>query len=147
MHGKGPLRLHWSTDLLVRQTRSNQVLRVECAERCSHSGSDPDDAFFHAWPKQGNPKFAAENHLGTAHRGWATGMGRAIMLHLFDRRCCMIDHAAPMGGLTISVHLPLQRASARERMCFFCDGARLCPALTGSYYLSRGAIYSNEIVR
>jgi hypothetical protein len=44
------------------------------------------------------------------------------MFHLFDRRCCMIADAPFMGGLTISVHLFLQRLSTRQRMSFFCDG-------------------------
>jgi hypothetical protein len=98
MHGGGPLRLHCTTDLLVRRTQSNQVLRVKSAEGCHDSGSDSDDALFHAWPKHSDPKVAAKKQLGTAHGGRAAGMGRAIMLHLFDRRYCIIHAAAPTGG-------------------------------------------------
>jgi hypothetical protein len=109
---KEPPRLRRMGRLFVRRTQSNQVLRVKCAEGCHDSGSDPDDAFFHAWPKHGDPKVAAKKQLGTAHGGRAAGMGRAIMLHLFDRRCCIIHHPTATGVLTISVHLPLQRVSA-----------------------------------
>jgi hypothetical protein len=111
MDGEGSLKLHRSTDPLVRRTQLNQVLRVECAERCCDTRPDPDDAFFYAWPKHGDPKVAAEKQLRTAHGGRAAGMSHVIMLHLFDRHCCMIHGAAPTGGLTISVHLRLQRAS------------------------------------
>jgi hypothetical protein len=93
----------------------NQVLRVECSEGCCDRRSYSDDAFFHAGSKHGDPKIATEKQLRTAHGRRAAGMVRAIMLHLFDRRCCMIHYAAFMGGLTI-VHLPLQRVSARDRM-------------------------------
>jgi len=124
-HGGRSLRLNRRPDLLVRLTRSNHVLRVECAKGCWDSGSDPDDAFFHARPKHSDPKVAAEKQLGTAHRGGAAGTGRAIMLHLFNRRCCPIHDRAPKASLTISIHLPLQRVSARTQMDFFEGGCKI----------------------
>jgi hypothetical protein len=51
------------------------VLRVKCAERGGDSRPYPCDAFFHVWPKQCDPKFAAKKQLGrrTADGlpGWA----------------------------------------------------------------------------
>jgi hypothetical protein len=38
------------------------------------------------------------------------------MFHLFARLGCMVPDAAFMGGLTISVHLLLERLSVRDRM-------------------------------
>jgi hypothetical protein len=35
---------------------------------------------------------------------------------LLARRRCIIDDVAPLGVLAISVHLRLERVSARERM-------------------------------
>ena len=83
--------------LFVRQTQCNQVLRVKCAERGRDSRPDPNDAFFHVWPKQCDPKIAANEEFGAAHGGRAAGMGRPIMLHFFDRRCGIIHNAARWG--------------------------------------------------
>ena len=106
MPGEGALWFRRSTDCLVRRMRSNQVLRVERAERCCDSRSDSDDAFFDAWPKHCDPKVATEKQLRAAQRRRGAGIGLAINLHLFDCRRCTILGAAPRGGLTI-VHLPL----------------------------------------
>jgi hypothetical protein len=35
---------------------------------------------------------------------------------LLDCRCCIVHGTAPIEGPTISVHLPLQRVRARDRM-------------------------------
>jgi hypothetical protein len=116
MHGEGLLRLHRNVDLLVRRTHAGTVLRIECAEGCRDGWPDAYDALLYSGPKQCNPKIAAKEQLRAAHRGRAPGIGRAISLHLLDRRCCIIHGAAPIEGPTISVHLPLQRVSARDRM-------------------------------
>ena len=116
MHGEGLLRLHRKIDLLVRRTQPTQILRVECAEGCRDGWPDAYDALLYSGPKQCNPKIAAKEQLRAAHRGRAPGIGRAISLHLLDRRCCIIHGAAPIEGSTISVHLRLQRVSARDRM-------------------------------
>src|SRR5215475_12217851 len=116
MYGKGSLRFHRSTNILVRRRNRNQILHVESAERCCDSRPDPDDPFSHAWPKHGDPKIATKKQLGMAHVGRAAGVVSAIMLHFFGRGYCMIHDATRMGGLTICVHLPLQRLSMRSRM-------------------------------
>ena len=92
------------SDRLVVRTQSGQILRVECPQRCCDSRPDSDDAFFHAWPKQRDPKIATKKQLGAAHRGWATGMSRAIMLHLLDRSGCIIDDAALRPRVTVLLH-------------------------------------------
>jgi hypothetical protein len=162
MHGEGLVRLHRRTNRLVRRTQSTQVLRVERPEGCRDGGPDPDNAFFHAWPKHSDPKLASKKQLGTAHRGRAAGMRRAIALHLFDRRSCVVRNAAPTGNMTVSVHLRLQRAPGRDWMGFSNCGvsarsdfhlwdnppcARLCDCLPGRYILKRAAIPSNYVVR
>ena len=113
MHGEGLLRLHRKIDLLVRRTQSNLVLRIECAEGCCDGWPDAYDALLYSGPKQCDPKIAAKEQLRAAHRGRAPGMGRAISLHLLDRRPRMVHDLPPMGrrSLTISVHSRLQRAS------------------------------------
>jgi hypothetical protein len=116
MYGKGSLKFHRSTDLFVRRLNRNEVLRVECTERCCDGWPYPDDSLFHAGPKHGDPKIATKKQLGTAHGRRAAGMVRAIMFHFLGRRCGMIHDASRMGGLTICVHLPLQRLSMRGRM-------------------------------
>lgn len=50
---------------------------------------DPYDAFFHAWPKQSDPKFAAKKQLWLAHGGWAARVSRAVMLYLLNCRGCI----------------------------------------------------------
>lgn len=114
MYGERSLRLYWRIGLFVRHV--NQVLRVKCAERCRYSLADANDPFFHAWPKQCNPQIAAKQQLRATHSGGTLRMGRAINVHLLARRRCIIDDVAPLGVLAISVHLRLERVSARERM-------------------------------
>lgn len=95
----------------VRRTQCYQILRVKCAERGRDGRPDPNNAFFHVWAEQCDPKIAANEEFGASHGGRASRMGRPIMLYFFDRRCGIIHNAARMGSLTISVHLRLQRAS------------------------------------
>jgi hypothetical protein len=104
MHGEGLLRLDRKIDLLVRRTQSNQVLRVECAEGCRDGWPDAYDALLYSGPKQCNPKIAAKEQLRAAHRGRAPWMGRAINLHLLDRRPCIVQKAAPTRSVTVCVH-------------------------------------------
>lgn len=145
MHGEGLLRLH--RKVLGRRTQSNQVLGVECTERYQDIGPDPDDAFFHAWPKYGDPKLAAKQQLGTAHGRRTTGMGHAVLVHLLDCRGCII-HASPTRSVTIFVHLhPTTRVYGRldvNLLAVVClpgsdfhlyknpPCARLCGLLTGA---------------
>lgn len=108
---KEPVRLRRSGRPFVTRTQRNQILLVKCAERGRDCRPDPYDAFFHVWAEQCDPKIAAKEELGTAHGGGASRMGRAIMLHLLNGRCRMVHDGAPTGGLTITVHPRLQRAS------------------------------------
>ena len=95
----------------VRRTQCYQILRVKCAERGRDGRPDPNNAFFHVWAEQCDPKIAANEEFGASHGGRASRMGRAIILHFLNGRCGIIHNAARMGSLTISVHLRLQRAS------------------------------------
>jgi hypothetical protein len=97
----------WRTVRLVRRTAS-QVLRVKRPEGGPDRRADSHDAFFHVWPKKGNPKIAAEKQLRAAHRGWASRTLHAIVLHLLHCRCCIIHHATSARGVTALIHLPLQ---------------------------------------
>jgi hypothetical protein len=45
---------------LNRRTQAGKVLHIERAQSRHDSRPDPDDAFFHAWPKHSDPKFAAK---------------------------------------------------------------------------------------
>jgi hypothetical protein len=116
---EGPPGLRRTGCGFVRRTQCNQVLRVECAKRGRDTRPDSYDAFLHVWAKQCDPKIAAKEELGAAHCRWASRMGRAIILHLFNDRCRVIHDAAPTGGLIVFVHLRLTtRASGRVDVNF-----------------------------
>jgi hypothetical protein len=91
-------------DSLVRRTLAGPVLRIECAEGCRDGWPDAYDALLYRRPKQCNPKIAAEKQSRATHRGGALGMGRAINLHLLDRRLCMVHEAVPTRSVTVFVH-------------------------------------------
>jgi hypothetical protein len=91
-------------DCLVRRAPTGPVLRIECAEGCRDGWPDAYDAFLYSGAKQCNPKIAAKEQLRAAHRGRAPGMGRAINLHLLDRRPCIVHAAAPTRSVTVFVH-------------------------------------------
>ena len=96
------------TDLLVRPTLTSEILRVKRAESGPDCRADPHDAFFHVWPKKGNPKITPEKQLRAAHRRWASRTLNAIVLHLLHGRCCIIHHATSARRMTAFIHLPLQ---------------------------------------
>jgi hypothetical protein len=96
------------TDLLVSRPLASEVLRVKRAESGPDRRANPDNAFFHVWPKKGNPKITPEKQLRAAHRGWASRTLDAIVLHLLHCRCCIIHHATSARGVTAFIHLPLQ---------------------------------------
>ena len=96
------------TDLLVRRPLASEVLCVKRAESGPDRRANPDNAFFHVWPKKGNPKITPEKQLRAAHRGWASRTLDAIVLHLLHCRCCIIHHAASARGVTAFIHLPLR---------------------------------------
>ena len=99
------------------RTQPSQILRVECAERRRNSRPDSQDAFFHIWPKQRDPKLAAKKQLRTAHCGRAPGMGGAIKLHLFDRWCRIVHNAVlARSVMTVFVHQDLQRTAPPDWM-------------------------------
>jgi hypothetical protein len=108
--------------LFVRRMQCNQVLRIKCAERGCDSRPDPYDAFFHVWAKQCDPKIAANEEFGAAHGRRAFRMGRAIIFHFLNGRCRIVHDPPPMGSLTISVHLRLQRGSESDWMGFSSCG-------------------------
>ena len=84
-------------------------------------GPDPHDAFFHAWPKQSDPKFTAKKQLWPAHGGWAARVSRAVMQHLLDCRCCMIDDVSSAGRIAFFVHLgSTTHACGRLDVIFCC---------------------------
>jgi hypothetical protein len=93
---------------LVRRPLASEVLRVKRAESGSDRRANPHNAFFHVRPKKGNPKITAEKQLRATHRGWASRMLHAIVLHLFHCRCCIIHYATSARRMTILIHLPLQ---------------------------------------
>ena len=98
------------TDLLARRTLASEVLRVKRSESGPDCRADPYDAFFHVWPKKGNPKIAAEKQLWTAHRRWASRMLHAIVPHLLHCRCRIIHHATSAPHVSALIHLPLTNA-------------------------------------
>jgi hypothetical protein len=113
-------RLHRRTDLLVRRPLASEVLRVKRAESGSDRRANPHNAFFHVWPKKGNPKITPEKQLRAAHRGWASRTLHAIVLHLLQCCCCTIHHATSARRMTVLIHLPLQtREFARLDVIFF----------------------------
>ena len=107
------------SDHLVRRPLTSEVLRVKRAESGPDRRANPDDAFFHVWPKKRNPKITSEKQLWPAHRRWASGMLHAIVLHLLHGRCCVIHHPTSARRITVLMHLPLQNARVREAGCEF----------------------------
>ena len=144
---------------LVRRPLASEVLRVKRAESGSDRRANPYDAFFHFWPKKGSPKITPEKQLRAAQRRWASGMLRAIVLHLVHGRCCIIHHATPAWRVTALIHLPLQTLEfVRLDVIFLAlvrlarsdfhryenpPVPRLCASSPGSYYLNRDVIYSS----
>jgi len=138
----------WRTVRLVRRPLASEVLRVKRAESGSDRQANPHNAFFHVWPKKGNPKITPEKQLRAAHRGWASRTFDAIVLHLLHCRCCIIHHATSARRITVLIHLPLQtREFVRLDVNFLAvvrlarsdfhryenpPCARLCASLTGS---------------
>jgi hypothetical protein len=116
MHGEESVRLPRRIDPLVRRMLPGQILRIKRAERCLDSGPDPYDALFHAWSKKRDPKIAAREQFGAAHSGRASGMGGAIKLHLFDRRCSIVRHVAPTRVVVVLIHPPVERALCKGWM-------------------------------
>src|SRR5207302_11224369 len=92
---------------LDRRAQAGQILNIECTQGCRDGWSDAYDALLYSGPKQCNPKLAAKEQLRAAHRGRAPGMGRAINLHLLDRRLCTVHDAASTPSVTVLVHLRL----------------------------------------
>jgi hypothetical protein len=110
----------WRTVHLVRRPLASEVLRVKRAEGCSDGRANPHNAFFHVWPKKGNPKITAEKQLWPAHRRWAPRMLHAIVLHLLHGRRRMIHHATSARRVSALIHLPLQtREFVRLDVNFF----------------------------
>jgi hypothetical protein len=96
-------------------------LRVKCAQRRRYAGPDPHDAFFHAWPKQSDPKLTAKKQLWPARGGWAARVSRAVMQHLLDCRGCMIDGVSSAGRIAFFVHLgSTTHACGRLDVIFCC---------------------------
>lgn len=112
--------------LFVRRTQRSQVLRVKCEERGGDSRSYPYDAFFHVWPKQCDPKIAAKEQLRALHRGGAAGVTGAIMIHLSERRGCIIDNTPPpTGSMAVFIHLDsTTRACWKLDVIFFCRASK-----------------------
>src|SRR5947208_12323550 len=79
------------------RTQASQVLHIERAQSRHDSSPDPDDAFFHAWPKHRDPKFAAKAQLGPPHRRRASRTSRAVEVHLFCG-CDVIMHVVASTG-------------------------------------------------
>ena len=102
--------LHLRTNPVVRRTLAGEVLGVKSPESRRDRRANPYDAFRHAWSKKGNPKIAAEKQLRTTHRGWASRMLQAIVLHLLHGRFCIVHHATSARRMTVLIHLPLQNA-------------------------------------
>jgi hypothetical protein len=149
------------TDLLVRRTLASEILRVKRAESGPDCRADPHDAFFHLWPKKGNPKITPEKQLRATRRGWASRMLHAIVLHLLHCCCCIIHHATSARCVTALIHLPLQtREFVRLDVNFLAvvrlarsdfhryenpPAPRLCASLSARYYSNRDVIYSSQI--
>ena len=73
---KSPPRLRRMGHRFVRRTQCYQILRVKCAERGRDGRPDPNNAFFHVWAEQCDPKIAANEEFGAAHGGRASRVGR-----------------------------------------------------------------------
>lgn len=116
MHRGGLLLFKASAACLVRRTTPSQILRVKRAQRSRDSRTDPHNAVFHAWPKQGNPEIAAKKQLRTSYRGWAFRADGAIMVQLLDGLCWMVHDPARRGSITVFVHSRLKSAIWRDWM-------------------------------
>ena len=92
--------------------RPASVLLVKRSKRCRDIGPDAYDALLYSGPKQSNPKIAAKEQFGAAHRGRAPGMGGAIKFHLFDCRGRIVHDAAARRARFVHPRLTT-RVSAR----------------------------------
>jgi len=101
-------------------------MRVKRAESGPDRRTDPHDAFFHVWPKKGNPKITPEKQLWPAQRRWASGMIHTIVLHLVHCCCCIIHHATSARGVTALIHLPLKTREFVRLDVNFLPVVRLC---------------------